>query len=183
MKIETNKLILRPLKISDAKDILENVNNMNVSKWLLLVPYPYNLKDAKNWIKMTQIEWKKKKIESYGFAIELKKEKKIIGALGLKVKRGYKASVGYWIGEKYWRKGYGSEALNSIIKFAFDKLKLKRLEAGVFSGNPSSGKLLEKYGFKKEGYARKSELCKADGKVKDEILYGLLKDDLEKIVI
>jgi RimJ/RimL family protein N-acetyltransferase len=180
MKIETRRLILRPLRLSDAEDIVKNINNLNVSKWLLVIRYPYLLKDAKNWIKSTQKKWKKKKIESYEFGIELKSERKIIGAIGLNIKRNYKATVGYWIGEKYWRKRYGSEALGKIIQFAFKKLKLKRLEAEVFVGNPSSGKLLEKFGFKKEGYAKKLEICKADGKVKDGIRYGILEENFKE---
>ena len=103
MKLETKRLILRPLKDSDAKNIVENINNLNVTKWLLVVPYPYTLKDSKKWIKENKNKWKKKKKESYGFGIELKEEKSIIGGIGIhdfnKFQR--KASIGYWIGEKY----------------------------------------------------------------------------------
>jgi len=179
MKLETKRLILRPLKKSDAKDSVEGLNNLNITKWLLVVGNPYTLKDAESWIKHTQNVFGKKKKEEYPFGIELKSESKIIGGMGLDVKGDYKGKIGYWINERYWRKGYASEALEAIIKFAFNKLKLQRLETGVFAGNPSSGKLLEKFGFKKEGYKRKSEICRADGKIKDEIRYGLLKEEWE----
>ena len=77
--------------------------------------------------------------------------------------------------------GYGTEALGALLNFAFNKLKLRRVEAGVFFGNPASGKLLEKFGAKQEGLRRKSNRCKADGKIKDEIIYGLLKEEWKKI--
>lgn len=73
---------------------------------------------------------KKKKREGYPFAIYLKSEKKVIGGISLdKVDKFQgKAGVGYWLNEKYWNKGYGSEALKAILDFAFKKLKLRRIE-------------------------------------------------------
>ena len=180
MQLETRRLILRPLKISDADDTVKGISNPNVTKWLLVVSYPYKKKDAISWIKHTQSEWKKKNKEGYHFGIELKEEGRIIGGCGLDSVNGYSASIGYWLGEKYWNKGYGSEMLEALIDFAFKNIKLKRLEADVFAGNPSSGKLLEKYGFKKEGLKRQACICKADGKVKDEIVYGLLRREWKK---
>jgi RimJ/RimL family protein N-acetyltransferase len=179
MKLVTKRLILRNLKISDAKSIAENAGNLNVSKWLLLLPYPYKLKHAKDWIKFNKKDSRKKKKSDYTFGIELKSEKKIIGGIGLHHVNKFqgKAEVGYWLGENYWRKGYGSEALKAVLNFGFKKIKLRRIEAGVLAGNPSSGKLLEKYGFKKEGMRRKSCKSKATGKICDEIVYGLLKEE------
>lgn len=105
MKLITKRLILRPLKDSDAKSVSENINDLDISKWLLVVPYPYNLKDAKDWIKHNKEGWKKKKKKDYSFGIELKKEKKIIGGMGIhKIDKFHgKAEVGYWLGKKYWR--------------------------------------------------------------------------------
>ena len=176
MEIKTKRLILRELKSSDAKSLQENLNNLNVSKWLEAISYPYSLKDAKSFISMCKKEARKKPRVKYEFAVVLKEGKINIGSMGLYLKTKHrKASLGYWIGEKYWRKGYGSEALKSIINFAFKKLKLIRLEAEIYPRNPSSGKLLEKHGFVKEGLMRKSSICKADGKIKDSIAYGLVR--------
>jgi RimJ/RimL family protein N-acetyltransferase len=179
MILKTKRLILRPITPEDATSITENVNNLNVSRWLLVVPYPYKKKDAIFWIKNSQKKAKEKPRKDYSFGIELQKEDKIIGGIGLhKVDRYHgKADLGYWLGQKYWRNGYGSEALETLLDLAFNKLKLRKLEAGVFVSNPSSGKLLEKYGFKKEGERIQTLRCKADGKIKDEYLYGLLRRD------
>ncbi len=181
MKIETERLILRPLRDSDAKSIVENVNNLNVSKWLLVVKYPYNLKDAKKWINGNKKKWKKKKnkMDDYSFGIELKSEKKIIGGCGLHHIdfRSKKSTTGYWLGEKYWRVGYGSEALKAMLDFAFKKLKLRKVSADVYVGNPSSGKLMQKFGAKLEGTKRKEDVCQADGKIKDAQIFGLLKEE------
>jgi len=183
MKLETKRLILRGLKKTDLGSLVENINNKKVSKWLLVVPYPYTKKDAINWMNDCAKKWKRKDQVGYPFGIELKEEKNIIGGINLmKVNKVQgKSEVGYWLGEKYWREGYGTEALNAILGFAFNKLKLRRIEAGVVAGNPSSGKLLEKVGFKKEGYKRKAVICSADNKIKDEIIYGLLKEEWRRI--
>jgi len=175
-RIETERLILRQIQTKDIADIVENINNIKISKWLLVVPYPYGRKDALFWINNSAKKAKEIPRKEYGFGIELKAEGRIIGGISLHVSRQYdkSATVGYWLGEKYWKFGYGSEALEALIDLAFRKLKLKRLEAGVFAGNPSSGKLLEKFGFQEEGYKRQAMRCKADGKLKDEYIYGLL---------
>ncbi len=175
MKLETKRLVIRNPKLSDAKDITKNINNLNISKWLLVVPYPYKLKDAVSWIKGL----KKKTKDEIRFVIELKENKEVIGGMGIHHINKFqgKCDIGYWLGEKYWRQGYGSEALNEILKLIFNKLKLRRVEVEVFAKNPSSGKLFSKFGAQKEGYKRKAVKCKADGKIKDAIMYGLLKED------
>ena len=167
--------------MKDCKDLVENINNINVSKWLLFVPCPYRLKDAKWWV--NDCKKKAKEKNSYELVVELRSEKRIIGGISLRKidKFQGKASVGYWTGEKYWRQGYGSEALDAILKFAFNKLKLRRIGAGVIAGNPSSGKMLEKFGFKKEGLKRKACRSKANKEIYDEYTYGLLKEEWKKI--
>jgi [ribosomal protein S5]-alanine N-acetyltransferase len=179
MELKTKRLILRQMTHRDVNDIVEHINNINVSKWLLVVPYPYKVKDAKFWINQQKKEARNKERDNYQFGIELKSEKKIIGGIGLnKINKSHNTStIGYWIGEKYWRNGYGTEALKGILDFSFKKLKLRRIEAGVLANNPSSGKLLEKYGFKLEGLRRKAVICKADKRIEDEYIYGLLREE------
>ncbi|MDE1834637.1 MAG: hypothetical protein KGH64_04830, partial [Candidatus Micrarchaeota archaeon] len=50
MRLETKRLILRDWNKNDIDDLIDGLNNYDVSKWLTLVPYPYTKKDAKNWI-------------------------------------------------------------------------------------------------------------------------------------
>jgi ribosomal-protein-alanine N-acetyltransferase len=183
MKIETKRLILREWKKSDAKDLTAILNNIKVSKWLIMVPYPYTRKNAHRDILDSIKRRKQKNRENYNLAIELKKEKKLIGEAELVTVDKFqgKAEVDSWLGEKYWKNGYAKEALEAILKFSFDKLKLRRVEARRFEDNFRSKKLLEKFGFKKEGIKRKAAKSKADGKIKDEIIYSLLKEEWNRI--
>jgi len=178
MILKTRRLLLREWNSKDKKEIIEGLNNINVTKWMLVFPNPYTEKDADKFLIRMKEASKEKQRNSYGFAIELTKEKKVIGGINLRVDLPQsKAMTSYWLNENYWKQGYGSEAFEKILDFAFKKLKLRRIEASVYPGNPSSGKLLKKFGFKKEGYARKSHFCFADKKIKDAIQYGLLKEE------
>jgi len=183
MKLETKRLILRAWSEKDVDDLIEGLNDLRVSKWLLRVPNPYTKKDAERWIKYCHENDKKgKKRDSYYFAIELKSEKKVIGGVDLERINKFRGTAGggIWISAKYHGHGYGAEAFGERIKFAFDKLKLRRIENGYFKGNPSSLKMQEKFGYKLEGMKRRALKCVADGKIKDEYITGLLKEEWKK---
>ena len=84
MKLETKRLILRAWSKNDIGDLIDGLNNLNVSRWLASVPYPYAIKDAEGWIQFcANNDRKGPDSRSYHFAIELKSEKKVIGGTGL----------------------------------------------------------------------------------------------------
>ena len=83
MKLLTKRLILRPPTMQDAKAIFRNINNLNVSRYLLSVPYPYNLKDAKWFINHCAEKAREKPKSNYELNIELKSQKGIIGGIGI----------------------------------------------------------------------------------------------------
>src|SRR3989338_2185359 len=183
MKLETKRLILREWNGKDVDDLVEGLNNLKVSKWLAKAPYPYTRKDAENWIKFClENEKKGKERSSYYFAIELKSEKKVIGGVGLERIDKFQGTAGggIWINTKYHGHGYGTEAFGERIRFAFNQLKLRRLENGYLKGNPSSFKMQERFGYKLEGTKRKAFKCMADGKIKDEYITWLLKEEWKK---
>ena len=171
--IETPRLLLREWTLEDADDVVEGLNNLEVSKWMAFVPYPYTKKDAVNYIN--------KSLESkdLNFAIVLKEENKVIGGTQLRnvdLVQGT-ASGGIWLNEKYQGKGYGTEAWGARIKYAFDVLGLRRLENGFFKGNEKSFKMQQKFGYKEEGLRRKRYICMSTGKIVDEYITGLLKEE------
>jgi [ribosomal protein S5]-alanine N-acetyltransferase len=178
MRIVTKRLILRPPILKDAADIADNANNLNVSRYTARVPYPYTVKEAKGFIKFCQ---KNAKDNLYNFGIILKSSGKLVGMIGLMALDTFtaKADVGYWLGQKYWRMGIATEALEAIVKFAFRKLKFVRLQADVAVENKASVKLLKKVGFKKEGLKRKGGRAKSTGKWHNTYLFGLLSSDVK----
>ena len=182
MRLTTKRLILRDITEKDASDLVRNINNLNVTKWLLKVPYPYTMKDAKWYINHSKEKLKQKPRTEYGWAIELKSEKGVIGGCGISkidLEQGT-ADIGYWIGEDYWRKGYVSEAARRMIDFGFNKLKLRRITIPAYSDNEGSNGLAKHLGFKYEGRLRKAAVCKATGEVHDENLWSLLRKEWKR---
>ena len=99
-----------------------------------------------------------------------------IGRMSLTVNRRHLGgTVAYYLAERAWGKGYMTEVLRRVIDFAFDGLGLNRVEADHFAENPASGRVMEKAGMTKEGYARR-KYCK-NGVFHDAVLYGILKED------
>lgn len=183
MRLETKRLILRDWKMGDIEDLFEGLNNLDVARWLAFVPHPYTKTHAKAWIKHC-IEAAKGKARrrAYEFAIELKSEGKVIG--GVSINRiddtHGTAGGGIWINAQYQTEGYGSEAFGERIRFAFQELKLRRLENGFLKGNSRSLRMQKRFGYKTEGVKRKAFRCMADGNLKDECITGLLMEEWKK---
>lgn len=180
MILQTQRLILRKPRLSDWKDVVEGVGDFEVSRNTLRIPYPYTKKDALDWIKKSNKKWNEKR--GYTFAIELKKEKKLIGVIDLIDVDTFSgtADTGSWINRKYQRKGYITEAKIVVNEFAFNKLKLRKLNSRVFSDNIASNKVQERIGYKLEGIMKKDVKSLADNKIKDAKIYGLFKEDWKR---
>jgi ribosomal-protein-alanine N-acetyltransferase len=115
---------------------------------------------------------------AYAFLIFRSDDGALVGGLTLaNIRRGVAqaGSIGYWVGQPFARKGYMTAAVRALIPFCFGTLRLHRLEAACIPGNAASIGLLEKTGFKREGYAR-GYLC-INGVWQDHLLYARLKDD------
>ena len=181
MKIEGKRIYLREWHDDDVNDLVEGLNNINVSKWLASVPFPYTIEEANDFL--TYAKESNDNSKGYMFAIVLKESEKVIGGteiVRINLKDGT-AGGGIWINEKYHGKGYGTEAFKLRVEYAFNGLGLRRIENGFFPGNNSSKKMQEKLGFKEEGIRRKRFLCLATGEYVDEVITGLLKEEWEKI--
>ena len=173
LTIETERLILRRWELTDVDDLVEGLNNINVSKWQSYTPYPYTKDDA--------IAFITKSIESkaYNFAVVYKENNKVIGGVQLRnldLIQGT-SSGGIWINEAYQGMGIGKETWGARIKYAFEYLDLRRLENGFIEGNERSFKMQEYFGYKLEGTRRKKFKCLSTGKIVDEHVTGLLREE------
>ena len=115
---------------------------------------------------------------AYAFLILRAGDNAIVGGLTLaNIRRGVAqtGSIGYWVGRPFARKGYMTAAVRALIPFCFSALRLHRLEAACIPTNDASIGLLEKTGFKREGYAR-GYLC-INGTWQDHLLYARLRGD------
>lgn len=90
--------------------------------------------------------------------------------------RSRSAEVGIFIGDKkYWNKGYGSEAMQLILQFGFNRLNLNRIYLQVFETNPRAIRAYEKCGFVLEGRLRQDMFL--DGRYIDVFIMSILRDE------
>lgn len=85
------------------------------------------------------------------------------------------ANIGYWMGERFAGKGLMTEAIGLVAHFAFETLRLHRLEAACIPQNTRSIRVLEKAGFEREGLLR--SYLKINGTWQDHLLYALIESD------
>ncbi len=107
--IRTERLILRPLLISDGFEIRRMAGNSKVAVNTLNMPFPYPEGVAEEWISTHATEFFEKRQLILGIC--LRKDKALIGCIGLTLKPEFEnAELGYWIGEEFWSNGYMTEA-------------------------------------------------------------------------
>src|SRR5688500_30086 len=122
-------------------------------------------------------EWLKEN-NNYSFAICLIEEERPIGNLILKTPdwRSRFCEVGIAIGDKdYWGEGYGTEAMQIALRYAFLELNLNRVELGVSAFNSRAIRSYEKCGFKTEAVQR--EALYRDGKYHDIVAMAILREE------
>ena len=174
-KLTGKRIILRPLRKTDAQDIYKNIQDKRIAKYTLHVPWPYTLKHAHQFIEKSQ-EHRKKQTE-YTWGIELNKE--IVGVISLmRISHEHqKAEMGYWLGKGCRSKGIMTEAGKLVLKFGFKKMKLNKIYAFTFTDNPCSKRVMQKLKMKQEGLMRAD--VKRHGKFRDDLYFGILKKEFK----
>jgi [ribosomal protein S5]-alanine N-acetyltransferase len=172
MEIPIEGWKIRSWHTGDAAALLKYANNPRV--WINLrdsFPYPYTEADARAWLAAAVLQ-----IPETAFAIASPDE--VIGGISIQPQYDVyrkSAEIGYWLGEPFWGKGIATLAVRALTAHAFTRLDLVRLYASVFAWNPASARVLEKAGYHLEGKMR--EAVYKNGKVTDQLLYGMTKTD------
>lgn len=143
--IETTRLKLRPLRVSDAQRIALFCGDPRVGRNLAMTPIPYFDVTAEGWLMIMRARVGLKKDFVYG--VELAGEG-LIGCIGAHKRADGTFEVGYWYGRPFWGRGFATEALASFLEHA---RALGPLKSGYFEDNPASGRVLEKSGFAHTG--------------------------------
>jgi RimJ/RimL family protein N-acetyltransferase len=112
---------------------------------------------------------------SLRLAVHLAGRPGLIGTIGLHrfVYQSRRCEVGYALARPHWGKGYIGEALSAALDYGFTSLNLNRIEADIDPRNAASARVLERLGFRKEGYM--PERWIVNGEMADTVNYGLLK--------
>jgi ribosomal-protein-alanine N-acetyltransferase len=146
--LETDRLLLRKTAARDMLRIYEDFTDRRILEYFGML----SLQHTDEAVGILE-KWKNQYDDQKGirWAITLKPADTLIGTIGLKKisHEILRAEIGYHLRPEYWRKGIMSEALQAVIDFGFDQLKLRIIEASVFPENEASVKLLEKLNFNK----------------------------------
>lgn len=181
-KIETQRLILRRFKLSDAKAMFNNyTSDTKVTEFLNWQPHKSAKETKKVLLKWTTNYHNK---QNYNWAIELKEIGQVIGSISANRNNvlwhnGKKAiitkEIGYALGSDWWEKGIMTEALSAVIDFLFANTDTTRIAAKHNPENIGSGKVMQKAGMQYEGTFRQSHTSNYG--VEDSAVYAILRSD------
>lgn len=177
-EIKTSRLTLAKLTYLDIPKIIEYAGNKKVAETTLNIPHPYKEKDAIYWINAANNGFENK--TQYTFGIRRKTTNEFIGGIGLIINKKFdRASLGYWIAEPFWKKGFATEAVKAILKFGFEQLNLNKIYATHLLENPASGKVMVKNGMIKEGELK--DHTKKGNVYRSIVQYRLTKAEYESL--
>ncbi len=180
VRLEGPRVYLRPPRAADWQDwaALRAESREFLTPWEPTWPADALARSAfVRRLRRQASEWRND--EGFSFLTFAKADDRMIGGLGItNVRRGVAqmASIGYWTGRPFVRRGYMTEAVKAALEFGFSQLGLHRIEAACIPTNIASKGLLEKIGFRAEGEAR--NYLRINGEWRDHLLYAILREDL-----
>ena len=177
-QIETERLILRSMRMSDAQDMYAYSKDPQVALHVLWDAHE-NIHQTRAYIRYVLKQYRNGQPSS--FCIQLKSTGQVIGTIGFMwvSTENRAAEIGYSLSREHWNKGYMTEALEAALYFGFDTLRLNRIEAQHETDNPASGRVMQHAGMLKEGTLR-SRLYNKNRFV-DVDLYAILKSDWNRL--
>ena len=179
MNLETERLILRPWRESDAADLYEYAKDSRVGPIAGWPPH----KSVEESAEIIRTVFAQDGV----FAVTLKGEDRAVGCVGLI--RGAKSNfpisddegeISYWIGVPFWGKGLIPEAVREIIRYGFEKWQLHTLWCGYFDGNGQSRKVQEKCGFRYH-HTNRETFCPYIKETRTEHVCRLTKNEWQSL--
>ena len=161
-ELETDRLILRKISKSDAKDMYEYAKNPDVSKYLTWSAHE-SLRYTRSYIKFLIKKYREG--EYFDWAIEEKESHKFIGTCGYSMfdEENFKVEVGYVLNPDFCKRGYATEAVKRIVEYA-KELGMHRVEARIIKENTVSENVIKKCGFILEGIGHDEMYIKGEYK-------------------
>ena len=176
-ELSTSRLILRNVRMSDARDIYEYSCDPEVARHVLWEAHQ-SIHQTKAYIRYVLRQYRMGSPSS--FCIALKETGKVIGTIGFMwvSNENRSAEVGYSLSRAHWNKGYMTEALAAVLRFGFEELNLNRIEAQHECDNPASGRVMEHVGMRREGTLKERLYNKS--RFVDVELYAILREEWRK---
>ena len=146
--IETERLILRPLEVSDAEHIFNTwASDPRVTKFMTYTTHKSS-ETTKEWLESVERDAQDNDSKKHEIGFQLKESGKLIGSGGAYYKPEFdRWSIGYNLAFDYWHQGYTSEAMKGLVD-TLSGMGIKHFISDHAVDNPNSGKVMEKIGMK-----------------------------------
>lgn len=172
-------ITLHPYQVSDIDSLYEAARESisEIFEWMPWCHPDYSIEESRIWIESQPDKWEKGK--EYNFAISYNTGGLYLGGCGLSIidcKIGI-ANLGYWVRTSQTKKGIATAATLLLTRFAFNELRLNRVEFTAAADNQASLRVVEKVGAIKEGILR-NKLTKNNTPC-DAVVFSLIPQDLE----
>ena len=169
--LETERLIIRKITFEDSQDMLALRGNMDCMKYIGK-PVSTKLEEVQELI--SRIQDGLETNSAIGWAISLKNNTQLIGTIGFHQieKPHYRAEIGYMLLPQFWNKGLMSEAIQKVLYFGFNTMKLHSIQANIDPENKVSATILKKFNFVSEAYFKENFFF--NGKFMNSEIYSLL---------
>jgi ribosomal-protein-alanine N-acetyltransferase len=176
-RLETVRLVLRRLHLSDAESLFTILADEEVTRYYDDEAFT-EISQAREQVEAWDSGYDASRCIRWG--ITRKDDDIVVGTCGYYGFHGWhkRGSIGFELARSYWRQGIMTEALDAIIEFGFRDVGLNRIQAVVMPGNEGSEKLLNKLGFQREGILREYENWGEKGYV-DLLMFSLLRCEYE----
>ncbi len=174
IKLETERLVLRKFKLSDAPDMFESYCKKDVvTKYLRWMPHKSVEETIKYLTDVVLLNYKKK--YTYCWAIELKETGKVVGCVDVHTKdlSTKKCTIGWVLSDEHWGKGIMTEAAKKVVEFMFEE-GFVRIQSHHQIGNIASSKVMQKIGMSYEGRLKKYDVDRY-GKIVDCEIYAIVR--------
>lgn len=147
--ITSKRLILRPFVNDDAAALFSWSSDVDVTRYLRFEAHDSlqeSEKIIKRWVRDSENP------PNFHWAIERRDDLRVIGSMGIEITSLHdnRGEIGYCLAKDVWNQGYATEALRTVLRFAFDIAGFHRLEACHSTQNPASGRVMEKAGMELE---------------------------------
>ncbi|WP_019586728.1 GNAT family N-acetyltransferase [Deinococcus apachensis] len=171
--LTTPRLVLRAFELGDAPQVETLAGDPAVARFTF-VPHPYPPGGAVGWIAGHAQEARVGRQLSWAIT----RGGELVGCVELALNpfHGW-AEIGFWLGTPFWHRGYGTEAAERVLTYAFEDPGRRRVQAAVFVENAASARLLERLGLRREGTLRGSGRP-GPGRSGDMHMYAILREDL-----
>lgn len=177
--LETERLLLRKMRLEDAEDLFEYASDPEVAKYTTWVTHE-SLADSQRFLNFILERYPRGEFADWG--IIHKTDRKFIGTCGFAEWAIFPncAEVGYALSRKYWGKGYVPEAVWKLLNFGFETLNLHRIEARCKVENIASARVMEKVGMKFQGIFPQQMYVK--GEYWDLKVYSILRQEFLELL-